>query len=857
MINQNINSADRELLEKQINDVFNLFRNEGIPISERYSFIFLLYLYNEKLLDIDVLFNGNYLNSGKSECLIDKKYSRDIMELIPFYLSNLQVFSRGRGDIDNFLLIKTINGIVAIFDKALLSKHFAFVFEFMLNVNTISNGRYEEVSVQPKELTEFINSFIGNVDGLNVFNPFAGGASFIKDYKGAKYILAQEDNIKSWALGKLRLLVHGVECDLRCENVLENWPNDNQENDLFENRINENPKFDLIVSHPPFHSLKDRDIKGKLINRYSSAEQFIIEKGLDLLTPKGKIILVVPFGFLSPKGGTEHIIHNLLERDLIDTIVNFPSGLLYGTGIKISIVVLNKVKEIPNQIKFVDASEFIEEKNKFQKKIIVQKLLVAIKTNAIQAVRNINKFVIQENGNDLNYQRYFTDINDFRSEKNSKVISLSEILISVPKTREKSSIGKVIKIADLSSDKFNYEVDIDSLNEAEIDRSYYQLNQPALLIAKTFNRLKPSYCESSVENSVYVSQNIEAFTCSSNEIELPYLIMQLNSEFIQKQLEINSNAAVYPNLKVSDILNLKIEIPNLKVQDSKIRQIALIEGAKLQADRDNIEKLQLQNTIDKLVQERLNDFQWALHDLRNGALLSITNKTSILQKLSKKDKRMEDIVIDDTRGINVKTLINSLSDNVKRLVKDLAEMFDYSEDFGKKQKVNILNFINNFIENQEFLNKNNFILDCESLLSIPEEILIENKILNVDFNVKDLTRIFENIFENIKRHAGFDENKVENKIKILLSIVDDEVYLSVLNSGKINKINKSDYFSNGGRSGENANSGKGGYIIKILTERNNSKGFQNTYEVDEAMGYVFEVGFKTKYYLDEQESITD
>ena len=67
--------------------------------------------------------------------------------------------------------------------------------------------------------------------------------------------------------------------------------------------------------------------------------------------------------------------------------------------------------------------------------------------------------------------------------------------------------------------------------------------------------------------------------------------------------------------------------------------------------------------------------------------------------------------------------------------------------------------------------------------------------------------------------------------------------------GKSSKISEIDYFADGGKAGSSSNSGKGGHIVKVLTERNNGKVFQNNYSIEENSGYTFEVGVQFNYKL--------
>jgi len=123
--------------------------------------------------------------------------------------------------------------------------------------------------------------------------------------------------------------------------------------------------------------------------------------------------------------------------------------------------------------------------------------------------------------------------------------------------------------------------------------------------------------------------------------------------------------------------------------------------------------------------------------------------------------------------------------------------------------------------------------------------------LVVSVSKNDLNRIVTNIFENAIRHGGFEESYQVNKIKIELSLDSNKelITVAVLNNGKPSKISELDYFADGGKAGSTSNSGRGGHIIKVLTERNNGKVFQNNYTLEEAGGYTFEVGVQFNYKL--------
>src|SRR5690606_10051139 len=84
-----------------------------------------------------------------------------------------------------------------------------------------------------------------------------------------------------------------------------------------------------------------------------SIEQFLIEKGLQSLTAEGKLIALLPQGFLVRGGYEKYLREHLVNKDLIDTIISLPGGLLLNTAIPLAILVINKVKKMPGKVRLI------------------------------------------------------------------------------------------------------------------------------------------------------------------------------------------------------------------------------------------------------------------------------------------------------------------------------------------------------------------------------------------------------------------------------------------------------------------------------------------------------------------------
>jgi type I restriction enzyme M protein len=517
-------------------------------------------------------------------------------------------------------------------------------------------------------------------------------------------------------------------------------------------------------------------------------------------------------------------------------------------------MVLENTENIVNDgIFFIDASsEFV--KDNFTNKLTVDGVNKIIDTWLNQIlVPEFSKFIskeeIIENDYNLNIPRYLSNIENFQIPEGSILMELNDFLVPVRKIRHNNESGKIIRISDLSDNPFLFNISFDNLQAMEVNRNFFKISEPALLISKRFNKLKPSFCNASINNPVYVSPEIEALSISDSRIDLAYLILQLNSDYVVKQAESFSVGAAMPSLSRQDILKLKIIVPDLNLQESNIRQKSLVEGAKIQSDKNKIEAFQLQSTIDALLKERMNDFQWKLHDLRNGELLNLKGQVIALEMYADTNPQFFNHMIDEESNTTISSSIKEIYNSVQKLALTLSDLYDTSDNVSVKEDIDILVFLKNFCEQQLETNGNLFEIDYSYIDKIKNDFDIVDLVVSVNKN--DLNRIFTNIFENAVRHGGFEESNQVNKIKIELSLdsKNELITIAILNNGKPSKISELDYFADGGKAGSTSNSGKGGHIIKVLTERNSGKVFQNNYSTEEAGGYTFEVGVQFNYKL--------
>ena len=176
----------------------------------------------------------------------------------------------------------------------------------------------------------------------------------------------QEINIRTYNLCRMNMFLHNVNYDHF----------DIQNGDTLKNPLHEaDEPFDAIVSNPPYSVPWDGDSDATLINdpRFSPAGVLAPRSKADFaftmhmlswLSAEGTAAIVEFPGVLYRSGAEQKIRKYLITNNFVDTIIQLPPNLFFGTSIATCLLILKKNKS-DNRVCFIDASnEFIHEGNK-------------------------------------------------------------------------------------------------------------------------------------------------------------------------------------------------------------------------------------------------------------------------------------------------------------------------------------------------------------------------------------------------------------------------------------------------------------------------------------------------------------
>ncbi|MQP53297.1 N-6 DNA methylase [Flavobacterium sp. LMO9] len=784
------NSDRVKNISNEIWRIFDYLRT-SIPAEDLHVLLFFLSGYKDGLFDT---LQEEYIDLNND--LIDY-YHRDRK-----YYNIAEVYS----SIIRFIPRQKLSEIVLLFNRINqneLQEFFPEIFDSILYRISNAQGKNSGEFIQPLEISRLIMNLADLDKNATVYNPFAGLASFATFLHPYQRYYGQEINHRTWALGSLRLMAHNLDhFDYKLEDSIENWMNFSE--------------FDLIVANPPFGIKIPRHFTN---GANSSVEMFLIEKSLQQLPKQGQLIAVLPQSFLYTSNSNEKRYREyLVNNNSIDTIISLPSGILKHTSIPICIVKFRKYPVNQGFIKFVDASEFAFKSSDKKSKVLDDLRLVEyIKANIQnEFIRNIDFLQIQDNDYNLKVNRYL-------NEEDFDGIKLSEIGTFLSGTRSaRESVAKLVKIKDLKDDIVNFYLDSNTIEFKEIpSNNVRKIEQDCLLVAVRWKTLKPTYFKYQGE-AIYISNDIFAIKIDENRVNINYLINELSSDYVKKQLDRYKISSVIPMIRRVDLFNLKIVLPSLEEQNKKYFY---------QAEKYLSTKVEEFNTVYKEQEINVNDENSFLRHQIAGSLKNIRGAFDFVKRILEEQVKQQIPDLDNLKADA--RLETTLSSYINIIDRDLISVNKAVNKAGDKidlldlniEYFDLLLFIKEYAESLKIRAKNLFTV----ILDLDENAIKEYGISGIQIHGdKDIIRkMFDNLIENAEKHAFTNSINSGNKIKIelLYDFEDDNVQIDISNTGNPlpESISHDSMIRKGSSSGKNAGDGLGIWFVNEVMKIHKGK----------------------------------
>lgn len=425
-----INSSLQKICE-ELENIHNINSNYLQYIS---ALIYALYYnsyYNllEESESLEIINVFSLINTNLSK-IREKEKSKILFININFYeviqISEYETFKKIIGKLVS--LMGKIDKLVKN-GKEVLANAFEYIIENDSKKNKVYYNNMETFYT-PKELVKLMVNLSGIEKGAVLYNPASGTGDFIVESARQEeiYAFGEEKNINKYNICITNLWLHNIS---------------NKRIDVEHEKRSD--FFDFAIANPPFVE-KDSNIN-EFLNTSSGYIKYL-NMMLNNVNHNGKIITLVPQGFLFKQSRTEYITRrNLLEKNYIDAIITLPERLFYDTTIPVVILVINKNRR-RKEILFIDASREYKKSNKWNilTKENQNKIIETYKNyNIITNYSNVISFEeIKKNDYDLNIKEYV------RIQKEEEYINekkLEEEIIELEEKRRKIDyeIEKIIR----------------------------------------------------------------------------------------------------------------------------------------------------------------------------------------------------------------------------------------------------------------------------------------------------------------------------------------------------------------------------------------------------------------------------
>ena len=250
---------------------------------------------------------------------------------------------------------------------------FGDAYEYLMTMYASSAGKSGGEFFTPQEVSELLARITvsGKTQVNKVYDPACGSGALLLQFAkvlGKENVLqgffGQEINITTFNLCRINMFLH----DINYEKF------EIAHGDTLTDPVHwDDQPFEAIVSNPPYSIKWDGDENPLLIN-----DQRFAAPGV--LAPKSKADLaftlhilhwlavngtaaIVEFPGVMYRGGAEQKIRKyLVDNNYVDTVIQLPPDLFFGTGIQTCILVLKKSKS-DNKVLFINAEREFARKN--------------------------------------------------------------------------------------------------------------------------------------------------------------------------------------------------------------------------------------------------------------------------------------------------------------------------------------------------------------------------------------------------------------------------------------------------------------------------------------------------------------
>jgi type I restriction enzyme M protein len=313
-------------------------------------------------------------------------------------------------------------------------------YEYLIGQFASGAGKKAGEFYTPQEVSMVLAKIVttGKNKLKSVYDPTCGSGSLLlrvaKEVEEVSNFYGQELNRTTYNLARMNMILHDVhyrKFDIKQEDTLE-YPQHIDER--FE-AIVANPPFSADWSANPLFTSDDRFSQyGKLAPK-SYADFAFVQHMIHHLAENGTMAIVLPHGALFRKSAEKHIRKYLIEdRNYLDAVIGLPEKIFFGTDIPTCIMIFKKCRENPNDILFIDSSQFFGKATQnYLRQSDIEKIVNTYRDRIYEEKYSYAATMeeLKENDYNLNIPRYVDTFID------DEIVDLNAVSLEIKNTDER------------------------------------------------------------------------------------------------------------------------------------------------------------------------------------------------------------------------------------------------------------------------------------------------------------------------------------------------------------------------------------------------------------------------------------
>jgi type I restriction-modification system DNA methylase subunit len=543
----------------------------------------------------------------------------------------------------------------------------------------------------------------------------------------------------------------------------------------------------------------------------------------------GKAAIILPMKTLYSKGNEQKIRRNILEEDLIESVISLPHGLSKNSRLEMVLIVLNKDKPIykKNRVLFIDLASNV---TKLDESCI--KFAVDIYRNFTQVkdwsiIAEISE--IQGLKYDLNYKKYSQIFKDNQIILNEgKGRRIRDVVVNFPSISlyaDKFHRQQVtyIRTKDLNKSITSRYLDLDRVEVKEVDKSYEVVRENSILVSLLGDNLKVTIVES-ITNTTVLDASIVSLVPNEDIIDFEYLYYQLYSPRVIQQSQA-LRTGTFPRISKNDFGDIVISVPSIELQKEYVRdqKLLLIEMEKIRYEEatkaidikesasdaeETVISILAHNTLPYIarIQYDINMVKRFMQE--NNLIDTFCNEQEVVEV----EDEFGDISL-EVRGNQNKEKLGEVVDRIEKVIgtfesiisetKKTVQLNLKSDDFKVVNLKTIFDEIR--IEKmKDYIGRYDLEIDCPDIL--------------INIHKPSIKELFIQLLRNAEMHA-FEFGDEKKRKKVIFKVEDriDKVIINYSNNGKPFKISKEEYIKMGKKTQQSKGHGLGGaYIYRVV-----------------------------------------